>query len=123
MIVLKRNPSTDMGTFGEFLIDDERFCYTLERPATGEHPCIPTGTYKLSWFNSPHNGWCYLFSGTEPRTMIEMHKANKYTELSGCVAPGMKLGFLDNIPAILESAIALAAIRAKLGDNFELTII
>lgn len=122
MNIIKRNNSSDNGTFGEFIIDGEHFCWTLERPETGDHPCIPKGTYPCNWFDSPHNDWCYLLEGTEPRTMIEIHRANIYTELRGCIALGLTLGTYKDLPAVLQSGKALEALHNKLGDSFELTI-
>lgn len=123
MNLLRRNQSTDQGTFGELLIDDSHFCYTLERPETGDHPSIPAGTYECNWFESPHNGWCYLLKDVPGRSMIEIHKANTYDQLRGCIALGMSLGALDGKPAVLQSGIALDALHNELGDNFNLTII
>jgi hypothetical protein len=35
-------------TFGKLTSHDGKFfCYTLERPSDGEHPCIPSGTYHV----------------------------------------------------------------------------
>lgn len=116
-----RAPSTPQGTFGKFIIDDDHYV-TVERPKDGDHPCIPAGDYDLEWFNSPHNGWCYLFKHVEGRTMIEMHRANKASELRGCIAPGMEFGELDGVPAVLGSATALEKIHETLGDSFTLTI-
>lgn len=120
--IIYRTPSTPQGTFGMWFIDEKPFCLSLERPSTGDHPCIPIGTYQCGRFNSPHNGDCWLLEGTEPRTMIEIHSANIYTQLLGCIAPGRRIGKLGDIPAILESKPAMDDLRKVLGDFFKLQI-
>lgn len=117
-----RAPSTPDGTFGKFIIGDDHYV-TIERPKDGDHPCIPAGEYDLEWFDSPHNGWCYLFKDVSSRSMIEMHVANKSSQLLGCVAPGMEFGELDGVPAVLGSKVALGKIHKTLGNSFKLSII
>lgn len=121
-IKIIRHPSTPQGTFGTWFIDNKPFCVTLERPDTGEHPCIPKGTYECNRFKSPHNGDCWLLKAVPGRDMIEIHSANLYTELLGCIAPGRRLGELNGIPAVLESKPAMIDLYNKLGDSFTLTI-
>ncbi len=123
MNIIYRSPPTTQGTFGIWFIDNAPFCVTLERPAEGDHPCIKPGTYQCDRFHSPHNGNCWLLKGTEPRTMIQIHVANRYTELLGCIAPGRRFGTLEGIPAVLESAYAMADLYKKNGDHFKLTIV
>lgn len=55
--------------------------------------------------------------------MIEIHAANRYTDLLGCIAPGRRFGTLEGIPAVLESAPAMADLYKKNGDSFSLTIV
>lgn len=116
-----RCPSTPQGTFGAWFIENKPFCVSLERPDKGDHPCVPTGTYQCNWFNSPHNGWCYLIKDFGDR-MIEIHPANRYTDLLGCIAPGRRFGVIEGVPAVLESGAALNDLHKVLGDSFTLTI-
>lgn len=122
MNILYRTPSTAHGTFGILFIDDIPFCVMLERSSDGEYPCIPMGTYQCSRFKSPHNGDVWLLKDVPGRSMIEIHAANIYTELKGCLAPGRRFGLLGNLPAVLESGPAMGDLYKKLGDNFILTI-
>lgn len=117
-----RLPSTPKGTFGIWVIDDAPFCVSLERPASGDFPCIKAGDYPCERFKSPHNGECWLLKDTAPRTMIEIHSATIYTQLRGCLAPGRRFGEFSGIPAILESKPAMDDLYKKLGDKFLLTI-
>ncbi len=120
--IIYRHPSTPQGTFGTLFINEKPFCVTLERPADGDHPCIPAGTYTCDRFSSPHNGDCWLLKGIAPRSMIEIHSANVYTQLLGCIAPGRRFGVLAGVPAVLESKGAMDDLYKVLGDNFTLTI-
>lgn len=122
MNIIYRMPSTSQGTFGMWFINEKPFCLTLERPSTGEYPCIPSGTYQCNRFQSPHNGDCWLLEGVPGREMIEIHSANIYAQLAGCIAPGRRIGTLGEMPAILESKPAMEDLRKKLGSSFILTI-
>ncbi len=121
--VIYRSPSTPKGTFGMWFIDSMPFCLSLERPSDGDHPSIPAGTYQCDRFKSPHNGDVWLLKDVPGRSMIEIHSANRYTDLLGCIAPGRRLGVLESVPAVLESAPAMADLYKKLGDSFQLTIV
>ena len=123
MCVIYRTPSTPQGTFGIWFIDGKPFCVTLERPTEGDYPCIPPGTYECERFDSPKNGETWLLKDVPGRTMIEIHSANVYTQLLGCIAPGRRLGELSGVPAVLESKLAMRDLFMKLGDSFVLTII
>lgn len=120
--VIQRKPSALNGTFGEWFINDKFFCHTLERPADGDHPCIPAGTYECNRFHSPRNGLCWLLDNVPGRSMIEVHSSNVYTQLLGCIAPGMTLGVFGGLPAVLQSKLAMQKLYGMLGDTFMLTI-
>ncbi len=117
-----RSPSTSQGTFGIWFIGGKPFCVTLERPDTGDHPCIPHGIYQCNRFKSPHNGDVWLLKDVPGRSMIEIHSANIYTELLGCIAPGRRFGYLNGMPAVLESKPTMIDLYNALGDHFTLEI-
>ncbi len=53
---LVRTTSDEDGAFGILYDeDDEQIAVTCEREPTGDHPCIPVGTYDFIRFQSPHN--------------------------------------------------------------------
>lgn len=118
---LLRNKTGESGTFGTWLVGEQKFV-TVERPKTGEHPCIPCGTYIFNRFKSPHNGDCWLAENVPGRSMIEIHSANKASQLLGCIAPGLVLGTLDGVPAVLHSHDAMDLLHENLPDTFSLTI-
>jgi len=92
VVTLTRNLELypEFGTFGQ--IDTGRFSYPLlERPATGDHPCIPAGEYDVDWTDDgrhPKHNPCYEVMDVPGRTAILIHAANVYEELLGCLAPG-----------------------------------
>lgn len=94
---LVRDYSTDtsLGTFGIYKSDSGFSCYILERPGTGDHPCIPTGTYEVKKLKHPLHGLCYEVLDVPGRTAILLHAANWYQELLGCLAPGRSVQVVE----------------------------
>jgi hypothetical protein len=127
--------SGPLGTFGE--IDTGKFKYpTLERPATGDHPCIPAGSYDVDWTDDgrhPQHNPCYEVMNVPGRTAILIHAANWYQELLGCIAPGTKNEVVEgNLPdgtpikqlGVSGSGPALKAFLNDMGRlNFRLNIV
>ncbi|MCG9624621.1 DUF5675 family protein [Vibrio mediterranei] len=124
------------GVFGT-LCDEfgNKLCYTIERPwqdnAKGKS-CVPEGEYHLTPHQSPKFGQCYALDGEEhgvtifgpsQRTHILIHKANKASQLQGCIAPGMTFGVLDGEWAVLSSTQAFNKLMKHLnGENALLDI-
>ena len=125
---ITRGPSTENGTFGDYLSDSGYKCKTLERPVTGPHPCIPAGTYHCSLVNSPSKGRVYGIMNVSGREYILIHSANWYTQLLGCVAPGAEVGSIMTpdglmLMGVSKSRLTLAALMADMkGEDFNLTI-
>lgn len=127
---LQRNKSGDGGTFGT-LFDDygKQLAVTVERPPTGDHPCIPAGSYPWIKFVSPHNGACLLLT-VPGRSMIEMHSANVMVELLGCIAPGATIAHFTgehdgesySLDGVTNSKATLTMILGKLPDSGTITI-
>lgn len=64
-------------------------CFTVERSQTGDHPCIPEGTYTAKRYDSPKHGPnTWQLENVPNRTNIQFHVANWPRELLGCIAPG-----------------------------------
>lgn len=130
MLRILRTEQSDEGTFGYLFIDNETFCVTGERPASGDHPCIPPGTYSWRKFNSPHNGPCLLLTNVPDRYMIEIHSANFMLQLKGCIAPGHDFarfsGTWDgkpyNLKGVTSSKAAMAALLNAVPDSGEIII-
>lgn len=132
---LLRNPTTDEGTFGVILLDNNITFSTGELPWRNNKngvSCIPVGTYIAYWFNSPKHGWCYQLKNVPKRSMVQIHSANymadktlgKLSELEGCIALGKSIGVLNGQTAVLSSKQAIAEFNAIMNkEDFELTIL
>ena len=146
LVTLKRRPSTEQGTLGEWTIYELALAWTsLELPWHDNEPrfsCIPAGRYycelqpATKW--SPRDdGRIYHILNVPGRTAIEIHAATWagdvrrgwHSDLLGCVALGTRSGFL--IPpdgersqlAVLQSRIALKQFMDALrGQPFDLKV-
>lgn len=125
MILLNRTSTSEAGTFGELSQDGNHLCYMVERPYTGDHPCIACGTYTFNQFNSPTKGNVWLRddkAANDGRTMIEMHPANWARQLLGCLAPGRNIELIEGMMGVSDSDNTFIMLKAALPDSFELTI-
>ncbi|MGF1775883.1 DUF5675 family protein [Vibrio nomapromontoriensis] len=128
-LILHRN-YFDHGVFST-LCDEfgNKLCHTIERPWQHNQKgvsCIPEGEYHLTPHQSPKFGQCYALDGEEhgvtvfgpsQRTHILIHKANKASQLQGCIAPGMTFGVLDGEWAVLNSGHAFNAVMKYLNGQ------
>lgn len=97
-ITITRDETGPEGTFGKLVTDLNFECYTLERPAEGDHPCIPKGVYKVLWTNThPIHGECYEVMNVPARTAILIHSANWFDQLLGCIAPGRSVQDVEGV--------------------------
>lgn len=90
IVTLRRRSDNDPvgATFGDLTAPGGFECVTVERPATGDHPRVNAGMYCVSKFNSPAHGLCYKLEDRDGRTFIEIHSANLWQQLLGCIALG-----------------------------------
>jgi hypothetical protein len=84
-------------TFGILTSRDGKFeCVTLERSHDGEFPCIPQGVYKvgIDWHHpgTPATYRCPELLDVPGRSQIQIHIANRASELRGCIAPAERVG-------------------------------
>lgn len=125
MIYLDRFKSNEKGTFGE-LSDDTgeiQHVYTIERPKTGDHPCIPAGVYDVEQYTSPKHGDVWQVMNVPGRSNIEIHAGNFAIKDSlGCILVGDSLGTIDGVPAVLNSVKTLQYLKSILPDSFQITI-
>lgn len=108
------------GTRG-VMVDEHGFhlCYTIERPATGEHPCIPEGTYIARRFDShKHGPHIWQLQDVPGRDLIQFHIANWPHELLGCIAPGVRPRTSeDGEPGVYDSGVAYFKIMGQTADD------
>jgi len=126
MYYLIRQPSTPQGTFGTiYKADKSVLCRTVERPwEDNQHliSCIPEGVYTCKSYKSPTKGDVWMVQNVPNRSDIEIHAANVYTDLEGCIGVGDSFGVIGNTAAVLNSQATLAMLRETLPPMFLLTI-
>lgn len=119
--------SQNICTIGKFYFNDEFICNTIERKWLNNKvnvSCIPSGIYKCSITNSPKFGTTYQVNDVNGRTHILFHKANRASELQGCIAPVTSFGIINNEWAGLNSKSAYNRLMiAAKGEDFDLEII
>lgn len=90
LITLCRLDITDHGVFGHLEMDGFE-CVTLERHDVD----IPTGTYKVTLYDSPEHGRVPLLHDVINRTMIEIHEGNFEHNSKGCILVGQSRQDID----------------------------
>lgn len=127
-VVLQRLESTDEGTFGTIELGELRL-FTGELPwreNARSISCIPAGIYPCAFTYSPRfRRLMYLVDGVENRSGIRIHSANfmgdaalgMKCQLNGCIAPGMRIGWMDKQKAIFSSMTATRLLQRKLEEK------
>jgi len=84
-------------TLGTLSQDGKKLCETLELEdrhleTGGEkihgRTAIPRGRYRLELYNSPKHGEVALLQGVPNFEYVEIHSANKASDLLGCIGVG-----------------------------------
>lgn len=91
---LVRLESSDRGTIGALLVEDQFVCMTLERPWCDNKiniSCVPKDTYIVSAYNSSKFGSTYIIEDVPGRSGILFHKGNEISDTSGCVLLGQEI--------------------------------
>ena len=110
------------GVFGRLRIWGGPFaCYTVERPWDGnarDRSCIPAGYYPLSpsYFN--RGGYeAYQVLSVPGRSRIKLHRGNRPSDVSGCIALGLELGAVEGRWAVLRSREAFEAFMREMAGQ------
>ncbi len=112
--------SNNLCTIGKLYLDGELICHTMERPWLHNRTyvsCIPTGVYDVQIVSSPKFGVTYQVLDVTGRTHILFHKANRPSELEGCIAPVSSYGILGEEWAGMQSAIAYEKLMKALNNE------
>lgn len=133
-VILKRNESTDEGTFGTITYNDFT-CYSGELRWDNNQPnisCIPKGVYVCHWtYSQKFKKMMYLLENVPNRGGIRIHSANLMgndskgfkRQLNGCIALGEKIGQIEGQKALLLSKPAIRRFEQLLnGKSFILEI-
>lgn len=80
-----REPSNVTNTFGVMFINGYFECFTLEN----SYRIVNQGKYEIEFYNSPKNKMVVpQLKNVVNRENIQIHPANWYHELEGCIAVG-----------------------------------
>jgi len=124
----------DDGTFGVLTLPSGRVLYTIEQPWKNNRrsrSCIPAGEYLCVPRISPRFGKTYHVKNVPDRSHILFHAANLAgdrekgykSHLEGCIALGLRRGYLSGQRAILKSRQAVDMFQKELDwQDFTLVI-
>jgi len=124
-LIITRGALSKQGTFGMLAIGDVPLCVTCEDPWENNQigaSCIPTGFYNCRKFNGSRFKDVWEVLNVPGRTAILIHAGNTINDTHGCILVGRCFGSSNGLPAVLQSQEALAILRDKLPDEFQLTI-
>lgn len=119
-VTLRRLWSGTHGTFGRLSLDGKSW-WSLERPLDGAHCAIPAGAYFLSlgmFYGGDGVGGkpdypAYIVGNVPGRVEIKLHVANAASQLMGCIALGLAVGF----PSLKDGSQPLGLMSS--GDAFQ----
>lgn len=123
-LTLYRCIMTPTETFG-ILVGENGvpLCLMLEEPWRNNeknHSCIPAGTYNCIPNIGKKKGW--RLENVPGRSDILIHAGNTVMDTEGCILPGKSFGYVDDLPAVMESGSAMLLLKEYLPDSFTLEI-
>ncbi len=121
-LYLERFAHLETATVGRLYLPNDAVIYTLERPWKGNRPfqsCIPSGYYEMEWDRTGRIKDTVRLLDVPDRTHINIHAANRSSELHGCIAPGLGWTMAEGDPILHQSRKALDLLLESLG--FELS--
>jgi hypothetical protein len=124
-ILLQRLTTSEHGTFGVLIVDNQPCFVTLELPWKNNQSnvsCIPPGLYHTTkMYSSKFLKEVFVLHDVPGRDMIEFHIGNRIIDTHGCILLGMEYGLTD--PSIVNSRIAFLDFMAIMpSEGFTLTI-
>lgn len=113
-----------MGTFGKLTIQGRVF-WTVEKPWNDNEPftsCVPLGEYSLMPYTSERYGQTYKLVNVNnhvypdqgqpgDRFGIIIHEGNTVDDVTGCIAVGLNLGYVDSKWAVTSSRHAMRDLK------------
>lgn len=129
---LSRFCYSPLGTFGKLTdTTGDFFCYTVEEvwnnnrksiPGKQLGSCIPEGSYTCRRGDFPTHKDTFEVTNVPDRVAILIHTGNTIQHVEGCIAPGNKLGVVDNTWAVLESKDAYQRLKDYIGTDSEFSL-
>ena len=121
-VSLRRFCISEMGTFGELKLPNGKKFFTVEKPWEDNKKnksCIPDGLYLLEKRVYDKGGYvCFELLDVKDRSHILIHRGNTKNDVSGCIAVGKHLGYVDGLWAVTNSRAAFEEIMEEL-ENYE----
>jgi Family of unknown function (DUF5675) len=108
-----------VASFGSFFLERPWRRNASDDPATpaNESSCIPSGHYRLALLYSEHfKRMLWHVLDVPNRAGIEIHPANRASQLKGCGAPGQAIGHDGPTWTVEDSGDALEAFHAAMGS-------
>lgn len=86
--------------------------------------CIPEGTYQVKKRKSSKFGEHFQVLNVPGRSYILIHKGNYYTDIRGCILPGLNLSDinLDGVIDVTSSTQAMKKLLSMMPNEFQLKI-
>lgn len=124
-LVLNRFVKTDHHTLGILGVQGEQpLWYTLELPWKNNEnnkSCVAEGNYPFFRYISPKRGYVVLMlKNVVNRDHIEIHIANKVTEILGCIAVGKQSWLREG--EVHDSTTAFKELMARVPETGMLSI-
>lgn len=98
MLVLRRYElRSDKAVNGEFWHNSKLICFSVEKPWKNNQrriSCIPDGEYEMVFLPNGSKTFqypCFLLKSVPNRSGIMIHRANRESQLLGCIAPNLEL--------------------------------
>ena len=118
-LVLNRIADTPYGTFGN-LRGDGLSLWTIEDSWAENRnnvSCIPLGRYVVARTVTPHHGNTFEVLSVPNRTAVLIHSGNTHFDTEGCILPGLRLGIVNDLWAVKDSALAYEKLDEWVGDD------
>ena len=125
-LIIRRVTTSDKGTKGVLVFNNDPFAVTLELPWLDNAPeisCIPSGEYICKRVNSPKFGDTFEVTDVDGRTHILFHKANRLRDLLGCIGVAEKFGYISGESGVLESKHGYNEFMNLMSDTDEFRLI
>ena len=125
IVEIHRHYETE-ATIGTVIVGGEVLCFSLELPYYGNRKnvsCIPTGEYTARRAFSPKFGEVYEITDVYQRSHILIHVGNTVDDIEGCIVFGLKVGYLNDKRAVLESKQAMRSFYRELDSIEEFKLI
>lgn len=108
------------GTIGALKIDGVPVCWALEPFMYGnapKHSAIPAQVYPIEPYESQRYGSTWEVTNVYGREYILFHAGNTIADTEGCILPGISLGAIDGLRAVMNSRLAMDIIKKALAGD------